>query len=208
MVSLDGAGGGEQLSFTPAVAADETAVWVTVADLHRVDPATNAIVTTIDLGDDSEDAVLALGRGGVYAGINRARADEDAEGPPFRLLRIDPATNAIATETEGVGHFRALAAADDVLWAAPYFEDVRRFDPATLDDAGVVDVEAIALAAAPPGAWVLTGRGVAAYDPAGPDDPAVRIPLLGGDFGTLAASGDAVWVWDARLGTLTRVEAG
>ena len=57
---------------------------------------------------------------------------------------------------------------------------------------------------------MLTERGVAAYDGTDPGEPAVRIPLIGGDFGTLAASGDAVWVWvwDARLGTLTRVEAG
>jgi hypothetical protein len=55
---------------------------------------------------------------------------------------------------------------------------------------------------------MLTERGVAAYAADAPDEPAVRIPIIGGDFGTIAASGDAVWVWDARLGTLTRVEAG
>jgi hypothetical protein len=55
---------------------------------------------------------------------------------------------------------------------------------------------------------VLAERGVVAYAADAPDEPAVRIPLIGGDFGAIAASGDSVWVWDARLGTLTRVEAG
>ena len=194
---------GAALASEPSIAADEAGVWVAAGDLYRIDPATNAVVATIDLGDDAGDAVLALGPGGVYVALDQSSPEDES-----RLVRVDPATDAVITEVEGAADLVALVAADDVLWAAPFFEDVRRLDSTTLGDLGAVDVEAEALAAAPPGAWMLTERGVAAYAAEAPDEPAVRIPLIGGDFGTLAARGDAVWVWDARLGTLTRVEAG
>jgi hypothetical protein len=202
-VPLDAAVGDDGIPITPAVVADDTAVWVAAGDLFRIDPVTNAIVATIDLGEGLGDTVLALGAGAVYVAIDASSPDDVS-----RLVRVDPATNTVVTEVEGAGDLVALAPTDDALWAAPFFEDVRRLDPTTLDDVGTVDVEAFALASAAPGAWMLTERGVAAYDAAASDDPAVRIPLLGGDFGTLAANGDTVWVWDAHLGTLTRVEAG
>ena len=194
---------GEPVASAPSIAADDTAVWVAAGDLYRIDPATNAVVATIDLGEGSDDTVLALGAGAVYVAIDASSPDDVS-----RLVRVDPATNTVVTEVEGAGDLVALAAGDDALWAAPFFEDVRRLDPTTLVEHGAVDVEAHALAAASPGVWMLTERGVTAYDGADPDQAAVRIPLLGGDFGTLAANGNTVWVWDARLGTLTRVEAG
>ena len=194
---------GEAEEPAASIAADEAAVWVAGGDLYRIDPATNAVVATIDLGDDTGDAVLALGPGGVYVARDQSSPEDES-----RLVHVDPTTNAVVNEVEGAGDLVALAAADDALWAAPFFDDVRRLDATTLEEVDTVDVEAHALAAAPPGAWMLTERGAAAYAAADPGEPAVRIPLIGGDFGTLAANGNAVWVWDARLGTLTRVEAG
>jgi hypothetical protein len=206
-VPLDVAAAG---AYSPDIGlvATDTAVWVAAQKLYRVDPATNTVAATLDLGDDAEDAVVAVDANAVYAGVNRARADEDADGPPNRLLRVDPSTNQITADVEGVGQFTALAAGDEALWAAPSFEPLRLLDPTTLDETGTVDVAADALAAAPPGAWVLTERGITAYDATDPAGPAVRIPLLGGDFGAIAAAGESVWVWDPRLGTLSRIAAG
>jgi len=198
----------EPSSFRASIAATGTAVWVAVDDLYRLDPGSNSVVATVELGDDAEDAVVAVDTNAVYAGVNLVRGEDDADGPPNRLLRVDPSTNEINADVEGVGQFTALAAGDEALWAAPFFDPLQRLDPSTLDETGTADVAADALAAAPPGAWVLTERGVAAYDTGDSEDPTVRIPLLGGDFGAIAAAGDSVWVWDPRLGTLTRIAAG
>ncbi|MGH8984274.1 MAG: YncE family protein [Acidimicrobiia bacterium] len=198
----------EPSSFTASIAATDTAVWVAVDDLFRIDPAGNSLVAALELENQGGDALLAADASAAYVALNQARGDEDTEGPPHRLLRVDPNANSVVAEVGGVGHFTALAAGDDALWAAPFLDPLRVLDPTTLAETGTVDVEAAALAAAPPGAWVLTERAVAAYDPADAGDSTTRIPLLGGDFGSIAASGDAVCVWDPRLGTLTRIAAG
>ncbi|HEX6312825.1 MAG TPA: hypothetical protein VF152_14515 [Acidimicrobiia bacterium] len=189
-----------------SIAASDTAVWVGAGDLYRIDPSTNTVVATVDLGADVEDAVVALGADAVFVAVNLPRP-EDAGGLAHRLLRVDPAANAIAADVDGTGHFETLTSSGDVLWAAPSLEPVRVFDAAALDEIGAVDAVAHAAAATRPGVWLLTDRGVAAYDAAS-ETAAAHIPLLGRDFGSVAAAADTVWVWDSVLGTLTRVAAG
>jgi hypothetical protein len=194
-------------SFAPAIGATDAAVWVVTGDLHRIDPVSNAVAATVELGGGAEDAALALNTGAVFVALN-LHPREGSTDLPHRVVRVDPATDAIVTDVEGVDHFDALAASEDTLWAAPFFDPLRVLDPATLEDAGSIDVVAHAATAAPPGAWLLTDRGVAAYDNTETAEPMVRIPLLGRDFGTIAATADTVWGWDPALGTLTQISAG
>jgi streptogramin lyase len=78
-------------------------LWVTGrgTDLLRVDPATGAVQATIELGAGGID-VRAAG-GSVW--IAAPTAADDLRGNPFleRVLRIDPATNAIAETLRATG---------------------------------------------------------------------------------------------------------
>lgn len=58
--------------------------------VHRIDPATNAIVATIDLPSNGRDALIAGGSVWIAVGPQRG----DCERASY-LARIDPSTNAI-----------------------------------------------------------------------------------------------------------------
>jgi sugar lactone lactonase YvrE len=70
-------------------------LWVTGrgTDLLRVDPTTGAVQATIEVGAGAIDVRAAGGSIWVAA----PRADDDRSGNPFldRLLRVDPASNAV-----------------------------------------------------------------------------------------------------------------
>jgi WD40 repeat protein len=109
-----------------AIAADPTAVWtVAITELAegagewtgtlvRVDPATNEVVAEIPLGPQVagyEDEVM-LGADSVWVLGVRWFEKEDAEYGSD-LIRVDPATNAIAARIP-VGGFHMVMGADEV----------------------------------------------------------------------------------------------
>lgn len=102
-----------------ALAADATALWaVTLGDaggiLVRIDPATNDIVSEIQLGPQIagyEDEVQ-IGDGAIWILGVRWIEHEDTEYGSD-LIRVDPATNAIAARIP-VGGFQMVVAADAV----------------------------------------------------------------------------------------------
>jgi hypothetical protein len=109
-----------------AIAADATAVWVVAiteptdeggewaGTLVRVDPVTNEVVAEIPLGPQVagyEDEVM-LGAGSVWVLGVRWFEQEDAEYGSD-LIRIDPATNAIAARIP-IGAFHMVMGADEV----------------------------------------------------------------------------------------------
>ncbi|HEY3210001.1 MAG TPA: hypothetical protein VGL18_09455 [Actinomycetota bacterium] len=74
------------------VSVGDGSVWVRGGGrVVRVDPETNAVQTTIDLGGSVDG--LAVGPSGVWASVC------GPGGPPctWQLVRIDPATNAVAS---------------------------------------------------------------------------------------------------------------
>jgi hypothetical protein len=173
--------------------------------LYRIDPATNTVSATVPFSEFAEDAVISATGAAVYLGVELPR---EAAGIPFGLLRIDPATNqVVAPVGRALGQLEALGRTENTLWALLFGDGLVRFDPTTLAEIGRIDVDGYGLAAAPPGVWTLRADGLVAFDTTS-TSPAVTVPIIGGDFGALAASEGAVWVWDPRVGALTQIAAG
>jgi DNA-binding beta-propeller fold protein YncE len=107
-----------------AIAADETAVWaVTIPDsgphagegtLVRVDPAKATITAEIELGSqvNGYHDEVAIGDGAVWVLGVRWNEQQNAERGGD-LIRVDPATNAIAARIP-VGGFHMVVSATDV----------------------------------------------------------------------------------------------
>jgi tRNA A-37 threonylcarbamoyl transferase component Bud32 len=105
LVEVGDIGGGGPL------AAGEGAVWLTrVSELVRVDPRTNEITETIDLGIATYG--LAVGAGSIWStGFDLPS-----------ILRVDPATSTLVAEIDmteygDVGFTGPIAAGDEGVWA-------------------------------------------------------------------------------------------
>jgi hypothetical protein len=120
---------------------------------------------------------------------------------------VDATSNTVTTSADFTGQTEALAATDDGLYALLFGDPLVRFDAATLTESERTDLEGTALAAASPGVWLITADGLEAYT-SDTSSPAITIPIIGGGAGALAARADTIWVWDAGIGALTRVQAG
>lgn len=90
-------------------------------ELTRIDPATNQVTRTIDVGGDPADVITAFGAVWV---IDR--------GEP-RIVRVDPGTGAL-TPIPLPTPIEAAAAADGSIWASAVDDErVFRIDPVTGD---------------------------------------------------------------------------
>ena len=136
------------------VAASDHAVWVlTDRRLLRVDPATNAIVTTIALPDSEwPEYKVAVGDGAVWVTVASPNTTTNPELDS--LLRIDPKTNSIAARIH-VGHSpEGIAVTSDAIWTANHRSswpsdaphpdgifEISQVDPATNTETRRVQVE-------------------------------------------------------------------
>jgi sugar lactone lactonase YvrE len=98
----------------------DASLWVTGrgTDLLRVDPSTGAVQATIEIGAGGIDVRAAAHSIWVAAPTD----DEDRRGNPFldRLLRIDPATNAIMETVRPTGRVvvNGTTSTGDAFWIA------------------------------------------------------------------------------------------
>jgi streptogramin lyase len=196
-----------QFGIVTAIVATDDAVWVAARGglLHRIDPTTNTATTMNVFSEFAEDVVLGGTGNALYVGVELPPEPPDI---PFGIFRVDTATGTpSAALPRAIGQLEALAPSDSDLWALLFEEGLARFDPESLTEVERIDVEGTALAAAAPGVWLITADGLEAYT-SDTSSPAITIPIIGSGAGALAASADTVWVWDPRVGALTRVQAG
>ena len=98
----------------------EGSLWVTGrgTDLLRVDPETGTVQATIEVGAGGIDVQAAAH--GIW--VAAPTAEEDRRGNPFldRLLRVDPASNAIVETLRPTGRIvvNGTASTGDALWIA------------------------------------------------------------------------------------------
>lgn len=113
--------GSSELAWNPsyAVDADDDSVWVGSGTHHvlRIDPATNELSTTIDVG--GVPVGVALGEEALWVVTIAERA-----------LRIEPHTNAATAEVP-IGYPVALAAAKEAVWVSDSNGQVWRINPDT-----------------------------------------------------------------------------
>jgi len=104
---------------TYAVDADAAAVWVATGprSLVRIDPATNELAATIDVGH--VPVSVACGAGAVWVATIAERA-----------LRIEPQTNAITAEAS-IGDPVAVAVGEEAVWVADARGRLWSIDPDT-----------------------------------------------------------------------------
>ncbi len=112
--------------------ASDDAVWVTHKDhgmVSRIDPATNAVVATIETGAGAHD--VAIDDTGVW--ITNYRENT--------VSHIDPSTNAVVATIEGVGSGVGITAGDGLIFASTRDGGIASIDPATNDVHPVVDLD-------------------------------------------------------------------
>ncbi len=134
------------------IAADERTLWFAdkgEGKLWRVDPATNAVVATVELNLTIAD--LALGEGALWI----LTLEDDL------VRRVDPATNGVS-EVFRVGRIpEALAVADGSVWVTSVRDGtVTRYELATAD-VETIDVGGTpyGIAAGGGGVWVAVSAG-------------------------------------------------
>ena len=112
--------------------ASDDAVWTTHKHegmVSRIDPATNAVVATIETGAGAHD--LAIDEHGVW--ITNYKANT--------VSRIDPATNTVVATIEGVGSGVGITVGDGDIFASTSAGDIFRIDPDTNEARPVVDLD-------------------------------------------------------------------
>ncbi|HJW20969.1 MAG TPA: hypothetical protein VJ506_00920 [Candidatus Limnocylindrales bacterium] len=185
-------GGGQGIT---GAAFGEGSVWVTSATgVIRIDPSTNAIIATVDLGP--HPTRIAFGAGAVWVTITGGG----------QVARIDPGSNVVTARipvgTQPVG----ITFAEGSAWVAVrQDQQLVRIDPATNRVSATV---ALALAplnveATPGVIWVTSDRGsgfsaesaLLRIDPSHPENGATIVPgsSSAGPSGELVADGDSVW---------------
>jgi len=177
------------LSPESSIAAGEGAVWVQTADadLVKIDPATNAVVTKVK----AADGIVAL-----RAGLGALWATDVTNNT---LQRLDPADASVQAEIPVGDGPRFLAIGEGAVWVLNQADGtVTRVDPTTNSatatipvDAGAIDGGDIAVGGR--SAWArVSGSLVVEIDPSTNTATAAYGPPHGS--GSVAANGAAVWV--------------
>jgi hypothetical protein len=195
------------------VVAGAGAVWVAGAqDLVRIDPATNRVAKTIDLG--GIPTALGFGGGAVWATTFRQAATLEQE-----LVRVDPATDAVTLRIPAADVVQDLAVSDAGVWLLiggdldrPAVKLVH-VDPATGTVASTVELKNLSslfvrVVAGPEGAFVMSGGSSPTVTHVHPDNrrgATVRLPASPSG-GMVYASG-AVWLVNRDKTTITKVDA-
>jgi YVTN family beta-propeller protein len=184
-----GAGGELQL------AAGAGAIWVanrSDGTVSRIDPATNAVVAVIQVGDASrspdQPRLSDITVGEAYVWVARA-----AER---RVAKIDPATNTVVADIRVSGAPSYIAAGAGAVWvSSPTFQKIDRIDPQTHQRTQIYSgVPLGTIAVGESGVWVAaTAPGALLHI-----SPATRridmtIPIAGAVSGIVVDAGGA-WV--------------
>ncbi|HUF84886.1 MAG TPA: protein kinase [Acidimicrobiia bacterium] len=179
------------------VAVADGAVWITDGAqpgsiVVRLDRRTGKVTDRIDVGVVPDDIVAAATGVWVSDFGDRAFADYNAV-----LVRVDPATNAVAAEIDIGGG--SLALADDAVWLSdPRAGTVSRIDATTDQITGVLDFRAVFaddpldIAVGEGAVWVTHSSGLARIDPA--TNVVVADVDLGSETQAVAAGVGGVWV--------------
>lgn len=184
--------------------------------LHRIDPATNAVVQTIRLGIPTfpEFRVAPLGMVVTADAVWVALRHGGEESPAGAVVRVDPITNAVTrrvplgSNPEFGGPSSVAANAQGVWAGVPSTKSVERIDPAT--DTVVATIPGLTcgegqLAADDSGVWVADCNVVRLIDPA-TNAVAKTIPIpgaTGAGARGIAVGAGAVW---AQAGPLVRID--
>ena len=158
----------------------------------RVDVATGEVLARIDLDGNQlpAESSIAVDDSGVW--VLTVGADPD-------LLRIDPATNAVADSLPAPSEATAVRAGEGSLWVTrPRTGQLIRVDPVTGDELAEIDVAAysIFLAVGEGGVWTLGAdtAEVSHVDPA-TNEVVATFPVGEGSVsgGDIAVGGGYVW---------------
>ena len=183
-----------------SITADETGVWVRVGygDIAHIDPASNAVIATLNPGF-TQYGNVRIGAGGVWS------TDFDHN----LVMRIDAEKNKIVAQIAVGQNPEGLTVTDDTVWVANHRGgSISRIDPAT-------NTVAQTLVIGPEGASGPKGIVIAGGDlwtPVPNLGAVLRIDPASGkvvrsfafdDPGGVLASGDIVYVFAA--GTLSQI---
>jgi streptogramin lyase len=179
----------EDITFAADIAAGHGAIWVTSADILRLDPETGVVLERTlppsSTGNTHTGGWLAVGEGGVWHA-----------GPLGGIAFIEAATNMVSRTADVGEALDGIAVGEGAVWAMNANEDsILRIDPATGRVTGTVRVGRLptAVAAGSGAVWVTSGRDgtLSRIDPATVD---VETIDLGGAGTDVAVGHGAVWV--------------
>jgi hypothetical protein len=195
------------------VLAGHGAIWVAgFEDLLRVDPATNKVVKTIDLG--GFPTALGTGGGAVWATTFRQAATLEQE-----LVKVDPRTNKVVVRIPTGDVVQDLSVSDAGVWVL-IGGDVDRpavkllhVDPAagrvvsTVEPPGLSSLF-VRVVAGPEGAFVMSGGKAPTLTHVHPDDRVgATVELPAAPSGGMAYASGAVFLVNRDNTTLTKVDA-
>jgi YVTN family beta-propeller protein len=164
--------------------------------VSRVDPATNAVVTTIGAGGTPTG--IAAGEGAVWV----------TNGFEGKLTRIDPRRGAIDDSIEVGSGANAVAVGEGAVWVANSLDgSLQRIDPATNDVAAPIEVGASpsGVAVGFGSVWVANaGDSTVARIDAETSELIERIPLRFAPEG-VAVGPSGVWVTNSRADSVSRI---
>ena len=104
-----------------ALAAGESSIWVLGrkdGKVSRIDPKTNKVTATMELGIASAEGSLAFGEGSLWA-----------SAPGFPVMRIAPATDNVVQQFHGEGGGRVAFGLGSVWVGSDQSSTIVRFDP-------------------------------------------------------------------------------
>lgn len=180
------------------LAVSSDAVWLALAPgrLVRLDPESGEVLADFGIGEvTGSELSVGLGPSGVVVAIEEPR--EDGGELPLRVLRVDPATNAVVTDVRRTGQVTAVAAGQEVVTIGSFFDPILRLDATSLEPLATSDLVASEVVALGSLTWLATAGSVVALDAAG----AVVVELPG-ITGALATDGERVWVLDHAAGAV------
>jgi DNA-binding beta-propeller fold protein YncE len=194
------------------IAAGAGGIWVpNTGDgtLARIDPSTDAVVATIDLGASSSDAADPAG---LFPSVAVAASDsavwasrlvQAGDTIAAALLEIDPAGNSVRREIALDARPSALALDGDTLWVACRADDVLlRVDSLTGQVVATIAVDAPEHLTVGDGAIWVAGSGTSMLQRVDPGSNTVVATVeLDGVVRGLAAEGGAVWVTTLPVGS-------
>ncbi len=210
-----------------AVAATEQAVWIVddgETTVSRVDPGSNEVVATIDVGSPQSKSASNQASGSVGqepsdpAGVPEVIAATEqsvwvanglfADGYTF-LSHIDPERNVVVNTIEIDAEPGGIAATDDRVWVTrPDLAEVQVFDAVQGRQLATIDVGDLprGVAASDTDVWVANAGDdtVSQIDPA--TNEVVATIEVGNGPNAVAITEDAVWVADTLADSVTRID--
>jgi hypothetical protein len=193
------------------VVVDASGVWALVSgdqmQVVHVDPATNTVVSTTDIGERYGRHIFSIG-GRIIALTNKTHVDQGGGvgvTPNYVMSVIDPSSGQLILQ-QPLNGFATAAAGDGALWVGG--NSLVQLDPTTGDAISTFDISFGPAVIADGGIWdYSTGkRGTLDWFDIATGKVEVSVQLdPGRDPISIAVSPGAVWVLNYD-GTLTRVD--